>query len=72
MQFTVEQTLGSDEPWPEADTSVKAVRRREAAFHTSRLLVEAYRRGEEAGGSIDWDDLDQAYEAALQAIAEGA
>lgn len=68
LVFTVEQELKTDEPWLEPDASVKEVRRREAAFLATQLLVDAYRRGEERSGSIDWDDLNQAYETALKAI----
>lgn len=65
LEFTVEDEVCGDRPEP--DASVKAIRRRDAAFQSVRLLIEAYRRGEERGGSIDWEDLDQAYQAALQA-----
>jgi len=53
--------------WPKSDASVTYIRRREAAFLAARLLTEAYRCGEEQAGSIDWDDLDQAYQSALRA-----
>lgn len=68
LEFTVEDEVSGD--WPEPDASVKAIRRRDAAFQTVRLLIEAYRRGEERGGSIDWEDLDQAYRVALEASKE--
>lgn len=65
LEFTVEDEVCGD--WPEPDAGVKAIRRRDAAFQSVRLLIEAYRRGEERGDSIDWEDLDRAYQAALQA-----
>ena len=65
LEFTVKDEIAGD--WPEPDASVKEVRRRDAAFLAARLLIEAYQHGEERGGSIDWDELDQAYQAALQA-----
>jgi hypothetical protein len=66
LEFTIESEVSGD--WPEADASVKALRRQNAAQTASRLLVQAYQRGEANGGNIDWEDLDQAYQAALAAI----
>lgn len=66
LEFTVEEEL--DGNWPEPDASVKRLRQQAAAFHAAQLLIDAYRRGEERGGSIDWDYLDQAYQAALDAL----
>jgi hypothetical protein len=36
------------------------------------LLVAAYERGTGCGESIDWSDLDAAYEAAVRTLAETA
>ena len=71
LVFTVDQELAPEEPWPEPASCVKEVRRREAAFAAARLLVNAYDRGEENVGSIDWNDLDHAYEVALKAVRGG-
>lgn len=67
LAFTVVEEVSGD--WPDPDASVMEYRRRNAAMQAAHLLVDAYQRGKECGGSIDWDDLDQAYQAALDALA---
>jgi len=64
--LTVKQELAEDEPWPEPAGNVNTRHQHEAAFQVGKLLIDACRRGETHCGGIDWDELDQAYQAALQ------
>ena len=66
LEFTVEDVLPDTAPWPETAACVKNIRQREAAFAATNLLISAYIRGEKNGGSIAWEDIDAAYEKALE------
>ncbi len=37
-------------------------------LRTCEALIDAYNRGKKNGGSIDWSDLDYAYELACEAV----
>lgn len=43
-----------------------------AADRACQLLVDAYDKGKKSGGSIDWEDIDDAYIVALDALGKKA
>jgi hypothetical protein len=67
LDFRIEQALPEGGVYPPPDASVLAIRRENAARQAAELLVAAYEAGAD-GGSIAWEDLDEAYAAALKAV----
>ena len=67
-QPLVFEVIANVDAWPVPDASVRQLRREDSAMRACHLLVDAYRRGEESGGSIAWEDLDAAHAVALDAL----
>jgi hypothetical protein len=55
------------EDFPEPAACVREIIQRDKAFAACKALIAAYQRGEESE-SIDWEDVDQAYQLALKAM----
>jgi hypothetical protein len=55
------------EEFPEPAACVREIIQRDKAFAACKALIAAYQRGEESE-SIDWEDVDQAYQLALKAM----
>ncbi|KEZ76673.1 hypothetical protein [Salinisphaera hydrothermalis] len=70
LTFEIVQTIETEGDFPVSDSSVKQLRSDARARAAARALVAAYQQGETNGGSIDWSDLDTAYELARASQAD--
>lgn len=65
LVFEIQNTFSAEHDFPVPDSSVKQLRSDANARAAARALVAVYQQGEANGGSIDWSDLDAAYDLAL-------
>ena len=65
LSFTLHAEV---DEWPERGCCVEDAIRQNFAMQAARLMVEAYQRGGEDGGSIDWADMDAVHGLALKAV----
>jgi hypothetical protein len=64
VQFKGQPNARADAAW-----IVRAVNSHEALVRACRLLAQAYTNGEANDAHVDWDDVDMAHAAALEALA---
>lgn len=67
LTFTVEREIDDGDEFPTPDTSVVRLQTEAHARSAAQAIITAYQQGEANGGSIEWADIDAAYELALKA-----
>lgn len=65
LEFHVDQSLPDTATYPDPDASVRVLRANINARIAARLLAEAYQNAEANDASVAWEDINEAYEYAL-------
>lgn len=68
MQAALERLDKDDRPLVRRDNAEPI--QNADAIEACRLLIRAYRNGAEAGGSVDWEDVNEAHAQACKALGE--
>ncbi len=71
FEFEVIGTLDGEVGWPAPSGAVEEQMKDRLGREAAQALVDAYAKGAQDGGSIEWSDLDQAHELALRALGKG-